>query len=490
MSQHLSTQNVDRYRKLLMSPAELLAVDDHLAECETCCRMLGDPQQLESAFSRVRSELRATAGAKPEHLSYEQMAAFVDGEMTDVDLEIVKSHIEMCAPCTAEVRDLLAFKAVLANETESAVAASPVQPALSAPTRWQKFMASWRLPFHMSPLQAAGTAFVALLFLGVVAAVWLRSREMTSPTPTEVAKVERTPLMTEPTTANVAPTPSGPEDEQSNANLAQSNANLAKSNTNQSQAAATQQRPKAAPPPSRTLGQSPSQNEALALNDGGSRVTLDREGNARGLESLPPAYQRAVRQALATQSVETPSGLAELSGRSGTLMSGESSVSGVSFPVLGPVGTVVRSDRPLFRWGALAGATRYLVKVYDSNLRKVASSLHLSETEWTPAEPLARGGLYVWQVTATLKDGTEIIAPGAPAPEARFKVLERERADELNEAEQKYADSHLTLGLLYARSGLLEDAEREFQALVKANPDSTVARKLLRDVQAQRQSRR
>lgn len=490
MSQHLSTQNVDRYRQRLMSPAELLAVDDHLASCETCCRMLDDPQLLQSAFSHVRSELRATARAKPEHLSYEQMAAFVDGEMTGVDLEVVKSHMEMCVPCTAEVRDLLAFKAAVANEAERAVEASTVQPVLQAPTRRKKLMASWRLLFNLSPLQAAGTAFVALLFLGIIAAVWLRSRETSPSAPTEVAKVERTPAITEPTTANVAPTPFEPKDEQSNANLAKSNGNLAKSNGNQAQAAATPPRSKAAPPPSQTLVQPPSQNEVLALNDGGSHVTLDREGNVRGLESLPPAYQRAVRQALTTQSVETSYGLGELSGRAGTLMSGESNSSGISFPVLSPLGTVVRSDRPHFRWGSLAGATRYLVKVYDSNLRKVAGSLHLSATEWTPAEPLARGGLYVWQVTATLKDGTEIIAPGAPAPEARFKVLEQNRADELKEAEQKYADSHLTLGVLYARSGLLEDAEREFQALFKANPDSTVARKLLRDVQARRQQRR
>lgn len=50
------------------------------------------------------------------------------------------------------------------------------------------------------------------------------------------------------------------------------------------------------------------------------------------------------------------------------------------------------------------------------------------------------------------------------------------------------AGSHLTLGVLYAQAGLLDDAERELQLLLRANPQSALAQKLLRGVRAKRRS--
>jgi hypothetical protein len=164
------------------------------------------------------------------------------------------------------------------------------------------------------------------------------------------------------------------------------------------------------------------------------------------------------------------------------------SETGVPFPVLNPVGKVIRTDRPEFRWSALEGASSYTVNVYDSNFQRVASSPPLQTLRWSVPESLARGRIYRWEVTAT-KNGEQITSPQAPAPEAKFKVLEKDRADQLDEVQRRYPQSHLILGLRYAREGLLGDAEREFQALVEANPDSTIARKLLKDLQAQRGKR-
>ncbi|MGH9882254.1 MAG: tetratricopeptide repeat protein [Pyrinomonadaceae bacterium] len=42
----------------------------------------------------------------------------------------------------------------------------------------------------------------------------------------------------------------------------------------------------------------------------------------------------------------------------------------------------------------------------------------------------------------------------------------------------------MTRGTLYARAGLLDDAERELRALLAANPKSPTARKLLQSVRA------
>jgi hypothetical protein len=152
---------------------------------------------------------------------------------------------------------------------------------------------------------------------------------------------------------------------------------------------------------------------------------------------------------------------------------------------MGPVGTVVKADRPEFHWRPLTGATSYAVAVFDSNFNKVASSQPQTGTEWSPASSLKRGELYSWQVTA-IKDGKEIVSPAPPAPDAKFKILDASKSRELEQTKRTHARSHLVLGILYERAGLLDDAEREFSALYRVNPSSQIVRKLLRDAKALR----
>ena len=52
----------------------------------------------------------------------------------------------------------------------------------------------------------------------------------------------------------------------------------------------------------------------------------------------------------------------------------------------------------------------------------------------------------------------------------------------------KRSNSHLALGVFYTRAGLLNEAEREFQRLVKLNPQSELARKLLQSVRSIRKA--
>jgi len=40
----------------------------------------------------------------------------------------------------------------------------------------------------------------------------------------------------------------------------------------------------------------------------------------------------------------------------------------------------------------------------------------------------------------------------------------------------------LTLALVYAQAGLLDETEQEFRALQRANPNSTISRRLLADL--------
>jgi hypothetical protein len=61
-------------------------------------------------------------------------------------------------------------------------------------------------------------------------------------------------------------------------------------------------------------------------------------------------------------------------------------------------------------------------------------------------------------------------------------VIDQAKMNELSRAKRAYGSSHLTLALLYADAGLLNEAEQELQLLRKANPQSEIVRKLLRQL--------
>jgi hypothetical protein len=174
--------------------------------------------------------------------------------------------------------------------------------------------------------------------------------------------------------------------------------------------------------------------------------------------------------------------LMDLAGKPSTLM-GRSE--GVTFSLLQPVGTVTLSNRPTFTWQPLAGATSYQVHVLDTDFKVVAESGPVTATSWSPATALDRGVVYLWQVSA-VKEGEVVLTPAAPRPEARFKILTGSKTREVQQAVKARAGSHLALGIIYAHTGLLDDAEREFQDALSRPQEAAMARKLLQHVSALR----
>jgi hypothetical protein len=213
----------------------------------------------------------------------------------------------------------------------------------------------------------------------------------------------------------------------------------------------------------------------VALYDGDRLVTLDRQGYLTGLDSLLESSRQQVRTALTEQRVKAAASLAGLKGKQEVLMG---SGGADSFSIVSPVGEVLETNKPTFKWQELGGATAYNVTVYDAAQNAVATSPELTRTEWTVSRPLKRGGVYTWDVAAR-KDGKDIVSPSPPAPQARFRILDKGLFDELDHARRAYPGSHLVLGVLYARAGMLQDAERELKVLAAENPHSVVAQKLL-----------
>jgi hypothetical protein len=221
----------------------------------------------------------------------------------------------------------------------------------------------------------------------------------------------------------------------------------------------------------------PAEGEVV-LSDSGANVMLDGRGNLRGLDAIPAQMRESIKVALASGRVAAPESVMELAGATNVLM-GPSE--GVPFALRAPVATAVFEQRPRFRWKELRGAVSYTVSIFDPDFRRVAKSEALTTTEWLIPQSLDRGAVYSWQVTA-LKDGREVVSPVRPAPEARFRVLDQAAAEEVDRYRRSGTNSHLAAGVVYARAGLRDDAEGEFLMLVKENPRSSVARRLLRSV--------
>jgi len=148
-----------------------------------------------------------------------------------------------------------------------------------------------------------------------------------------------------------------------------------------------------------------------------------------------------------------------------SLLSGPGQTRGSSSPrssarALHPVAEIVESSRPLFSWTSVPDAV-YNVSVYRGML-PVAVSGDLHSTSWTPAEDLHRGGTYTWQVRVRTR-GNSVVIPLPTQPMAKFAVLSENGESQIEEARRSSPDDHRSLGILYARLGMLEDARIELR---------------------------
>jgi len=104
----MTPDTLERLRRRELAPAELVTVLRHVGGCATCAS-LG-----ENVFAGDIAALRESVeGAAPsDHPDPDtELMAYVDGTADAATREIVESHLEDCASCRAEVRDLRAAAA-------------------------------------------------------------------------------------------------------------------------------------------------------------------------------------------------------------------------------------------------------------------------------------------------------------------------------------------------------------------------------------------
>jgi len=428
-----------------MSPAELLAADDHLSQCGLCYETLdGAAGRAEVARSIANALAVAKASDIIEHPSAEALFDYTDQRLEPAARREIDEHLEACADCHGDVIELQSVALDLAAAPERTYG-PPVNEANRRPAYpyWQT------LPVQLG-LRIAGSVVLAAMVAWATALPY-KSRiarlERENATALEINRqLERQASSTEALRDEIA-------------NLSRENEALRHTE-------------------SQTAGL------AFSLSEPGGVIEIRQDGGVRGLPFVDKADEQAVVAAMHSGRVIASPELSGLRDKTGQLMGG----SREPYGLVAPVATVVAEQQPNLKWNAVAGAAAYVVSIYGDHFKVAARSETLRATEWKPGAPLERGRTYTWQVRASV-DSNEVVLPPPAEPEAKFKVLPSSELAELNRARSIYQGSHLMQAIIYARLGLLDDAERQLKALAKANPDSETARKLLASVMSLRRHR-
>jgi hypothetical protein len=429
VTHHLSKSQVERFSVSALTEDEAAAAAVHMADCQDC------HERFVAELNHQRGDIPFSFTLDPEfwfrddHVDYDLLVGLADETLDQDTQEIIGIHLKTCETCREDVRSFLAFRKTSAGEMNVSYA----RPDYASTQNLVPAAPWWRgLLKRPSYAIAAVVLLVLALLTGMIA---LNTR-------------------------------TGPLEANNNGQV----------NTG------AERNPDASPSQSSVTASSPPNDDSAQiakLNDSGGEVTIDKNGRVTGLDNVPENSRQYIARAALSEQIQPGDVLRRLSGEQSSLRGDDNG--GKAFRLLYPLRRVVTEDRPTFRWESLSGVTSYRVYVLDANGDQVAQSeeLPLTQTQWKAPTPLRRGQIFSWVVTALI-DGKEIVSPSASAPEVKFAILSSNDLNELNQL--KKSDSHLALGIFYARVGLVTDAEREFQKLIQLNPQSDLPRKLLQSV--------
>ena len=302
----------------------------------------------------TRGFLSAIEEARGEHLTYEQMDAWVDDRMDQTERELVLAHIGLCAECARQLRAYEAYAPVMsAPVNRVAVASAERAPAPSFGDRMRAFF--------LSPGFAA--AALAIVAVAIVTPILLQNRQ------------------------------SG--------------------------------------------------------NGGGVGPEV------AGLSTLPSGIREGAEAVVRANAAERPRALEGLDPNPDQTP-------------LYPVSEVVEETQPTLRWKEFGAS--YVVNVYNAKGLLIASSGTLTDNHWLLSMNLDRGGLYNWEVVAE-----------AATHRASFRVLDAAGESEIQQLHARNS-THLMLGAVVQQYGMLAAAEQEFAAMLKEQPASVEAARLLHNV--------
>ena len=348
METHLSTEEIKSYLGRRLARDDFDRVGEHVHSCQTCYRDF--LAELEGRFP-IEIDLDELAGLQGWHLEGQELAAYVEGRMDELNFECASLHLEECSSCMEKT------SAVFEDRLENPRMGTSARR--KEPWTWSRYLP--RVQSISSPrLQLAAAA---VLLLGLALIIW--------------AVVQ--PRSEKPQLAGVPPPETSSPDPSPHQPTAPIQSGLGVGSDIDH----------------KIDGAVPRQTAANSQGHGGGREEdeIERALIAKNL-AMPPAIEMLDR---------TPA--MAIRGNRASIQ---------SFTIVRPFTTLINDNRPTFSWTTLNGATSYTVSVYDADLHLVRTSEPLIETQWLMPDRLEAGMVYTWMVTAR-KDGHEIIAPASPA---------------------------------------------------------------------------
>ncbi len=431
MTEHISTAKMELFGARGLEEAELSKVARHIVDCSDCSRQFVSTLSRQKGATAVRFTLAPEFWLRHEHIDYERLVEFADDRLEAADHELIDAHLKVCSTCKEDVRSFLAFREQIAPQFRVSYA-----PAEQAPVRERLSWVGWWRGLALKPIYS--TLLIVLGIALLVGGVLLLNRRLVNQQARQEPTTEVSPGLTK--SDQVA--------DLSSPTISPTETPLEK--------------PGGAEP-------------IMVLNDGGGTITVDKSGNVTGLEGVSVSTRDEIAQVLISGRIDRPPVLKELGGQDVAL---RGSNRGQPFNLISPERTVIVSDRPTFKWESVSGASAYTVYINDTSGQIVTMSgeLRPERREWLASRPLKRGEIYAWTVT-TMVNGKEIVSPGPNSPEMKFQVLSSSDLEQLNQL--KKSRSRLALAVFYVNIGMLTEAEREFQLLLRQNPRSVVIKKLL-----------
>jgi hypothetical protein len=421
------------------------------------------------------------------HLSQDDLESYANGRLASARQSYCQTHLDSCEACRAELEDIRTLQTELA----------------SFPRREANRVESGRRGRRRS-LAVPVTASVAVILVGGVAGVlWWRhaaprafntvtaarvapapAPPVASATPAALAPLPAPALSAAPTTRVASAAPAATVTPVASAPRAASAAQPARTPST----APTTRVARARPAPSVPLGASStpvatvtaattSVPRALSVPTAAATVQTHDTQLAEEIAALPGDLRLGVSEAIQQGRLQLPPDVQRVHDRMVALA--QPAAANTGFSLSGPFGEATSETRPKFTWQPLAGAIGYTVAIVDQGLRPVQHSPGLRATTWRPRRALAHGRTYLWQVTATLRGGSKVVASSPSPSEATLRILPRKLADEIAHFQRGHRDAHLVLGVLYAQAGMLTEGASELRQVPSGDSFYGVARRLL-----------
>jgi hypothetical protein len=427
------------------------------------------------------------------HLSQDDLESYANGRLAAARVSFCSAHLDACEACRAELEDIRTLQTELA----------------SFPRREANRIESGRRGRRRS-LTVPVTASVAVILVGGVAAVfWWRhagprafntvatarvapvpAPQVASAAPVAVAPVPASALTAAPTTRVAVASRAAPATATATVTPVASTPRVAPvappaptpsaaptTRVALAQPAASVPRGASATPVATVMPAPTSVPRALSIPTAATTVQTHDTQLAEEIAALPGDLRLGVSEAIQQGRLQLPADAQRVHDRAVSLS--QPAAANAGFSLSGPFGEATAETRPKFTWQPLAGAIGYTVAIVDQGLRPVQHSPGLRATTWRPRRALAHGRTYLWQVTATLRGGSKVVASSPSPSEATLRILPRKLADEITHFQRSHRDAHLVLGVLYAQAGMVTEGASEFRQVPSSDSSYHIARRLL-----------